>query len=132
MERAEAGDIQARYMAAVMQNNIDNNDRMKEWLAQNISAGDLCSLFRGSDEDYYPVKRGDLKNHVGKLTALADDGDKYKNYAKVIDYYRRLIELGAACGYEEYHITKMYLEDGNGITANHATAREWMIEENPY
>lgn len=269
LERAEGGDIQARYMAADMQrwSLIDDRDRVKEWLAQNISAGDLCSMFCGWS--FGLVERDELKKHISKLTDLADGGDvfaqyelgsyydfgsppppedcklmakyhkmaaeqgfafaqfefgfyryhlgwggekdnrkaiewlmkahnqglyqekwiatcygnlgehdeqiqwllcglarderkvvsklgefyyrsggdKYKNYAKAIDYYKRSIELGDSfSGYEEYYIAEMYLEGGYGITASRSTAREWMkkaaaegywnakkwLEENPY
>lgn len=73
-------------------------------------------------------------------------GDKYRNYAKAIEYYNRSIELGSTNGYDEYFIANMYLKGGYGITANRSTASEWYkiaadkgcssaedwLKENPY
>lgn len=68
------------------------------------------------------------------------------NYAEAIKHYKRSIELGDNVGWTEYHIAKMYLEGGYGITADRAEARRWYqkaaakynrlaeewLEENPY
>ena len=88
LKAAEAGDVQARYMLAVMWSKdlYNNKEHVKKMIAQNIAAGDICSIFRGYYFDL--IESNERKNYLDKLTALADGGDVFAQY-ELGNYYER-------------------------------------------
>lgn len=142
LERAKAGDVQARYMAAVMlyYELIGNKARVKEWLAQNISAGDLCSFFRGWS--FGLVERDELKKHISKLTDLADGGNVFaqfelgyyyryvspstRNFKLMAKYYRMAAEQGSV--FAQYKLACSCYALGWGVEENKTKAIEWLMK----
>lgn len=99
---------------------------------ENSIAECYCEL-GNYDEALKWLQRGKRRDEPTFLVELGKFyeyryGEKNRNYAKAIEYYKNAIKLGydGLVGWPEYMIARIYLKGGYGITASRSTAREWM------
>lgn len=132
----EADNVQARYMLAVIFHEgwigIEANpDYVKSLLSENISAGDVCSIFFGVRIDLNPEETA--SNCFYTITKLADDGDVFAQYERAHYVHKdsgnisKYLELAADQNYflAAYELGEMYYFGRNGADEDNEQARKY-------
>lgn len=132
----EADNIRARYMLSVIfregWSGVETNpDYVKSLLSENISGGDVCSMFFGVRIDLNPKETA--SNYFYTLTKLADDGDVFAQYElahyvhKDSDNILKYMKLATDQNYflAAYELGEMYYFGRNGAAEDDEQARKY-------